>query len=88
MTTDHGPLPPLEIETADEVFGAVPAADVAAALCVHRRTLMEWRRRGVGPPSFKPGRLLTLYPLQPLRLWWASSDATRTRRRVEQRRPA
>jgi hypothetical protein len=87
MTTTPGPLPALDIDTADELFGAIPAPYVAAALCVRRRTLAAWRRRGVGPPSMRLGHLLTLYPTGALRQWWESPAARRSRLRVQQRRP-
>jgi hypothetical protein len=86
MTTTPGPPPPLVIETADELFDAIPAPDVAAALCIRRNTLAAWRRRGVGPPCFNAARLLTLYPTDPLRQWWATPAASRTRRRVQRLR--
>jgi hypothetical protein len=88
MTTSSVALPPLAIETADEVFGAIPASDVAAALYVREVTLVAWRRRGHGPPSLRLGPQVTLYPTEPLRRWWASPDARRTRRRVLRRSPA
>jgi hypothetical protein len=85
MTNTQGPLPPLAVETADEVFGSIPAADVASALCVRRKTLAAWRRRGVGPPSLRFSHSVTLYPTEPLRRWWASPAASRSRRRVQHR---
>ena len=34
MSTARGPLPPLAIDTTDELLGSIPEADVVAALTV------------------------------------------------------
>jgi hypothetical protein len=81
----HGAAQQLTIDTTDELLGAIPAADVATALCVRRNTLATWRRKGVGPPSMRICRQLILYPTERLFEWWASPAATRTRRRALQR---
>jgi hypothetical protein len=86
MSTARGPLPPLAIDTTDELLGSIPEADVVAALTVRPGTLATWRRRGAGPPSFKLGRFLRLYPLRSLHQWWVSPEAARTRRLVQLRK--
>ncbi|MGO8965870.1 MAG: helix-turn-helix transcriptional regulator [Mycobacterium sp.] len=54
-------------------------SEVAEMIKVSKDTLRWWRHRGEGPPSFKMGRKIVVYPADELAVWISTWRATSTK---------
>jgi predicted DNA-binding transcriptional regulator AlpA len=54
-------------------------AEVSDQTGIPVATLRWWRHRGEGPPSFKMGKKIVVYPADSLEIWIGNQQATSTK---------
>src|ERR1700733_13054172 len=54
-------------------------SEVSVKTGIREATLRWWRHRGEGPPSFKMGKKIVVYPADALEIWIRSQQASSTK---------